>query len=353
MLDNIIDALQASSHYEVTEIGEDGERVFKIDNYRAINSKYEEPKVVEEIETADTVTCAVGPNILKFIAPVIAKGITGRKLDYPLAVIACENAIGATDTLKGFIFDKLDDSVKSNIDSRARFANSAIDRIVPHQDPNAGLNVKIEKFYEWCVEIAPFKGMQHPEIEGVHFVEDLEPFIERKLFTVNTGHATAAYYGYQRGKALIHEALIDKEIHDIVRSVLQETAHLIVNKHGITAQEQQEYVEKIIGRFSNPALEDRVERVGRAPLRKLSRKERFIGPAAQLAEKGDKVDALLGAIEQAFLFQNVEGEEESFQLAEKLQKLSAPEAVSDICGLEKDHPLYDRVVKVVEKVQKK
>lgn len=352
-MDNIINALQAQSHYEVTEIGEDGERVFKIDNYRAINSKYDEPKVIEEIETADTVTCAVGPNILKFIAPVIAKGIEGRKLDYPLAVIACENAIGATDTLKGFIFTKLDDSVKSAIDNKARFANSAIDRIVPHQDPNAGLNVKIEKFYEWCVESVPFKGMQRPEIKGVHFVEDLEPFIERKLFTVNTGHATAAYYGYQRGKKLIHEALIDPDIHDIVRNVLRETAHLIINKHEITSEEQQQYVNQIIDRFSNPALEDKVERVGRAPLRKLSRKERFIGPAAQLAEKGDKVDALLGAIEMAFRFQNVEGEEESFELAEKLEKMSASEAVSDICGLEKEHPLFERVIKVVEKVQKK
>lgn len=353
VLDSIINALQASPSYEVTEIGEDGERVFKIDNYRAINSKYEEAKVIEEIETADTVTCAVGPNILKFIAPVIAKGIEGRKLDYPLAVIACENAIGATDTLKGFIFDKLDESIKSDIDSKARFANSAIDRIVPHQDPNAGLNVKIEKFYEWCVEILPFKGVQHPEIKGVHFVEELEPFIERKLFTVNTGHATAAYYGKQRGKALIHDAMMDKEIHDIVRDVLRETAHLIVNKHEITAEEQQQYVDQIVARFSNPALEDRVERVGRAPLRKLSRKERFIGPAAQLAEKGDKVDCLLGAVEMAFLFQNVEGDEESIELAKIMKENSAPDVVSKVCGLEKDHPLYDRVLKVVEKVQKK
>ena len=352
-MDSVINALQAQSSYEVTEIGEDGERVFHIDNYRAINSKYEEPKVIEEIATADSVTCAVGPNILKFIAPVIAKGIEGRKLEYPLAVIACENAIGATDTLKGFIFDKLDEAVKSNIDSKARFANSAIDRIVPHQDPNAGLNVKIEKFYEWCVELKPFHGVQHPEIKGVHFVDHLEPFIERKLFTVNTGHATAAYYGKQRGKALIHEAMHDKGIHDTVRDVLRETAALIVDKHEIDAQAQQEYVDQIVGRFSNPALEDKVERVGRAPLRKLGRKERFIGPAAQLAERGAPVDHLLGAIEQAFLFQDVEGDDESIELAKILKENSAPDVVAKVCGLEPAHPLYERVLKVVEKVQKK
>ncbi|KAK4907861.1 hypothetical protein LTR66_017607, partial [Elasticomyces elasticus] len=148
VMDSIIESLQKNKSYTVTEIGEDGDKTFTIDNYRAINSKHEEAKVIEEISTADTVTCAVGPNILKFIAPVIAKGINDRKKSTPLAVIACENAIGATDTLRGFIEKSLSDEAKKDIKSRARFANSAIDRIVPLQDPNAGLNVKIEKFYE-------------------------------------------------------------------------------------------------------------------------------------------------------------------------------------------------------------
>ncbi|KAG9844636.1 hypothetical protein KCU68_g7130, partial [Aureobasidium melanogenum] len=303
VMDAIINALQQNKSYTVTEVGTSDTKSKTIDNYRAINSKTDEEKVVEEIATADIVTCAVGPNILKFIAPVIAKGIENRKKDSPVAVIACENAIGATDTLRKFIEEKLSDSTKSNIQDKARFANSAIDRIVPMQDEDAGLNVKIEKFYEWCVESKPFLPSQPPKIEGVHFVEDLTPFIERKLFTVNTGHATAAYYGYNRGKECIHDVLQDKELHEIVRNTLKETAHLIVNKHEITEEDQNQYVEKIIKRISNPVLKDNVERVGRAPLRKLSRNERFIGPAAHLAEMGAKYDALLGGIEMCLRFQ--------------------------------------------------
>ncbi|KAF2091616.1 mannitol-1-phosphate 5-dehydrogenase [Saccharata proteae CBS 121410] len=352
VMDKIIDALQSTKEYTVTEIGDDGERTFTIDHYRALNSKHDMPQVIKEIATADVVTCAVGPNILKFIAEPVAKGIENRELDYPIAVIACENAINATNTWRGFIEEKLSDSVKDNIDSKARFANSAIDRIVPHQDEDAGLNVKIEKFYEWCVELPPFKGTQHPDIKGVHYVDDLEPYIERKLFTVNTSHATAAYYGYVRGKKLIHDAMSDKEIHDIVRNTLKETAVLITTKHGIKKEEQDDYVEKIVSRISNPALEDKVERVGRAPLRKLSRKERFIGPAAQLAEQGEKFDCLLDAAEQAMRFQNVEGDEESVELAKILKDNDAKEATKKITGLEESHPLFEHVVKKVQKVQK-
>jgi len=352
VMDSIIEALQKNTSYTVTEIGEDGERTFTIDHYRAINSKYEEAKVVEEIASADVVTCAVGPNILKFIAPVIAKAIEARTLDYPLAVIACENMIGATDALRGFIEQKLGEDTLKNIASKARFANSAIDRIVPHQDPNAGLNVKIEKFYEWCVEVKPFDGKE-PKIEGIHYVEDLKPYIERKLFTVNTSHATAAYYGTNRGIPTIDKALADKDIHQIVRNVLKETANLIVKQHDISATEQNDYVEKIIARISNPALEDKVERVGRAPLRKLSRKERFIAPAAELAELGESYTALLGSIEMAFLFQNIEGDEESAELAKILKENDAKAVVTKVTGLDESHPLFADVLKVVEKVQKK
>jgi Mannitol dehydrogenase C-terminal domain/Mannitol dehydrogenase Rossmann domain len=266
-MDSIIEALQKTKTYTVTEISDEGTHTTEVTNYRAINSKYNEAEVVEEIATADTVTCAVGPNILKFLAGPIAKGLDARKLDYPVAVIACENAIFATNKLRDFILEKVSSETKSNIDSKARFANSAVDRIVPHQDADAGLNVKIESFWEWCVEKPPFKGMQEPKVEAIHYVDDLEPYIERKLFTVNTGHATTAYFGTLAGKKYIYESLQDKTVHDKVRDVLNETADLIVSKHKISENEQKEYVEKIISRFSNPGLVDTVVRVGRQPLR--------------------------------------------------------------------------------------
>ncbi|KAI4175317.1 MAG: hypothetical protein LQ348_006197 [Seirophora lacunosa] len=354
VMDSIIEQLQKTPKYTVTEIGAEGEKVNTITNYRAINSKTHEADVIEEIASADLVTCAVGPNILKFIAPVIGKAIDKRTQPKPIAVIACENAIGATDTLAGFIKDSKNTPQDrlSSINDRARFANSAIDRIVPGQKPDAGLNVEIESFYEWVVDKTPFAEHGHPDVSAIKWVDDLNPYIERKLFTVNTGHAAAAYYGYARGKKTIDEALSDSDINKLVRDCLSETSNLIVKKHGIPTDEQKAYVEKIIERISNPYLKDTVERVGRAPLRKLSRKERFVGPASQLAESGDKVDALLGAIEQAFGFVDIEGDDESAELSKILKSSGAKDVVGKVCGLEESHPLFSKIVPIVEKVQK-
>ncbi|KAK3318141.1 mannitol dehydrogenase C-terminal domain-containing protein [Apodospora peruviana] len=351
---SIIDQLNAQPSYKVIEVGVDGTTESTITNYRAINSKDHEDEVIREIATADVVTCSVGPNILKFIAPVIAKGIDQRSNDLsPIAVIACENAIGATDTLAEFIKAPQNTPPEhvQDMDKRARFANSAIDRIVPAQDPDAGLDVKLEKFYEWVVESGPFKDHGLPSIKGINWVENLEPYIERKLYTVNTGHATAAYHGYNRRKSTVYDALQDRDIQQEVKKALENTANLITEKHGIDEEEQQAYVDKIVRRISNPHLEDAVERVGRAPLRKLSRKERFIGPAAELAEQGKDCTGLLDAAEMAFRFQNVEGDDESKELAMIMENHSAEDVVKQVCGLQPNEKLYPKVVDIVKRVQ--
>ena len=353
VIDDLINNINESKSYTVTEVSDEGEKSKTITNYRGINSKYDMPDVVKTISEADIVTCAVGPTVLKFLGKPIAEGITNRpKGMKPLAVIACENMIGGTDTLKGFITDEknMSPEVLKDLPNRAEFGNSAIDRIVPTQPNAKSLDVKIEKFFEWCVEQNGFKS-GHPEIKGVHWVDDLEPYIERKLFTVNTSHATAAYFGYHRGFKTIHEAMADPKIEKEVHAALEETAHLIINKHGISKQEQQDYVDTIVKRISNPYLEDVPVRVGRAPLRKLGRKERFIGPGAQLAERGYNVSALLGGVEMALRFQNVEGDDESKELAKIMSETSPEEATTKLTGLEKDHPLYKKVLAKVKMVQ--
>ncbi|PTB64910.1 hypothetical protein BBK36DRAFT_1142837 [Trichoderma citrinoviride] len=351
---DLIDTINATPSYKVIEVGSEGTSENVITNYRAINSRTHEEDLVEEIRTADVVTCSVGPNILKFIAPVIAKGIDRRSdEETPLHVIACENAIGATDTLASFIKDakNTDPARLETHHLRARYANSAIDRIVPAQDPNAGLDVKLEKFFEWVVDKTPFEDVGIPPIEGIQWVDNLEPFIERKLYTVNTGHATAAYHGYYRRKRTVYDALQDKEIMAEVRGALTETKNLLVAKHGIDEEAQLAYMNKIIKRIGNPHLEDAVERVGRAPLRKLSRKERFIGPAAEAAENDMPVKFLLDAIEMTFRFQDVEGDDESKELSTIMSENTPEEVVNKVCGVQPTEKIYPRLVEVVKRVQ--
>ena len=346
--DALINELAGADSYRVHEVG-DQPAVHSVDNFRAVNSNTEESRLIEEISTADIVTTAVGPHILKFVAPVIARGLAARAAaSAPLQVMACENAINATDILREAIEGSWD-SGTGQLADRAVFANTAVDRIVPNQEAGQGLDVTVETFYEWVIDRTPF-GDSAPVIPGALFVDKLGPYIERKLFTVNTGHATTAYFGYQAGLEKISDAMADPQVAADVRAVLDETKQLLVAKHGFDAGEQEAYVQKILGRFTNPHLPDTVNRVGRAPLRKLSRHERFIGPAAELAERGTTPEALLRAISSALRFDDP-ADAEAVELQQMLKSSEATEATERITGLTSEHPLFSDVRKLVEERQ--
>src|SRR5699024_12620034 len=91
------------------------------------------------------------------------------------------------------------------------YAHSAVDRLFAIQARDARLDVTVEYFHEWAVEREPIDGTE-PDIPGITWVEDLEPYIERKLFTVNTGHAAAAWHGWGAGHATIAAALADHPV---------------------------------------------------------------------------------------------------------------------------------------------
>lgn len=349
--ERVVSALNEAGRFVVHEVG-DMPVEHLVHGFTALNSKTERERVVQAIAEADVVTTAVGARTLPLVAPVIAEGLAARPLDRgDVTVVACENAFNATDSLHASIRRA---PVLEDREIAAVFANCAIDRIVPDQSgvlgQTGGLDVVLEPFYEWVIERTPFAGAEPPAIDGVTWVDDLQPFVERKLYTVNTAHATAAYHGYVRGIELIREALADAEVREQVDGVLAETTALLVAKHGFDPQEHARYVAANLSRIANPHLPDTTARVGRNPLRKLGRRERFVGPAAQLAERGLPVDHLLGAVRVALAFDD-ENDPESIELHALLRSGATAHALTEILtGLMESHPLFPAVRDVVAEV---
>lgn len=340
----LVDAINAASQYTVHEVGEHG-RDIAVTGFRAINSATDAAQLIEEIAGANVVTTAVGPTILKFVAPHIVAGLALRDPSSPpLQIMACENAINATDLLRDEVRELAGDAWDA-LAGRAVFANTAVDRIVPGQPEGAGIDVTVEPFFEWAIERAPF-GDDPPNIPGAHFVDDLAPYIERKLFTVNTGHAATAYIGAAAGIETISDALADPAVAARVEATLEETSAVLIAKHEFDPPVMADYRATILERFRNPALPDTVWRVGREPLRKLSRHERFISPAAQAVERGLSVDALLATIGALLEFDNEE-DAHSVDMQRMLRELDAAAFTAEVTGLEPQHPLFVRVAEVV------
>lgn len=341
----LVDTLNATDSYEVREVGANA-RTHTVDRFSAVNSAADPASAQAAVAGAEIATCAVGAGVLKFIAPVIREGLRQRAVDAPkLVVLACENAINATDTLRDFVLDGAEE-----LADRAIFANTAVDRIIPavHAD---GVDVVVEDFSEWAIERGPFDGAE-PSIPDAHFVDDLAPYIRRKLFTVNTGHATAAYWGSLLGEASIASALANPQVREHVDTVLGETSELLIAQFGFDLGEHAAYVARTIQRFENPELPDTPTRIGRQPLRKLSRHERFVEPAVDLAARGLEHGGLLAAIGAALQFRS-DDDEQSHELGELLETRPAADLVPEVMGVQPGEQLFDELVAVVTRVQQR
>lgn len=316
----IVELLNEKKTYRV-QLANETEDETIIENVSAINSAEEPDLVVEAIRDADIVTAAVGASILPHIAGLLADGLKARLAHSgePLTIIACENMVGGSDFLKEKVYAELTEAEKSQFDRVFSFPNAAVDRIVPNQNNEDPLLVKVEPFYEWVVDASMIKG-DKPSVEGVTFVDDLTPYIERKLFTVNTGHGTVAYLGYMAGITAIDEVLVDNEIKEEMQAVLQETGRLLVEKYQFDADEHQTYIETIIGRFANPFLADEVTRIGRSPIRKLQPNDRFISPAKQYLETFGEVPTHLVKVIAAAFHYDFKEDSEAVKIQETIQQ---------------------------------
>lgn len=313
-----------------------------ITNISAVDSR--SPELAKEIAQAQVVTTAVGLGILPRIAAALAAGIAERQAqgitDY-LNVIACENGLRASSQLKEHVYSHLSDEQKAYADEYVAFPDCSVDRIVPPIKSENPIDVVVEKFYEWNVERASIKG--ELKMEGMNLADNLIAYIERKLFTLNTGHAITAYLGNLKGLKTIADSIADEEIYTIVKAAMQESGEGLVAKYGFDHDAHFAYIDKIIGRFRNPHLQDDVTRVGREPLRKLSANDRLIKPTMTAIEHGFSTPNLVRGIGAALHYNNPE-DPQSVQLQQAIAEVGVAKAFEQFSGVSADSELAAQVL---------
>jgi mannitol-1-phosphate 5-dehydrogenase len=186
------------------------------------------------------------------------------------------------------------------------FPNCAVDRIVPNVNlpKERGIDVFVEAFYEWSVERHAVKV--NDQISGVHYVDLLDPFLERKLFMLNGAHATIAYLGYLKQYTFIHEAIRDASILEVISKFHRQSAEALSLKYKVDLDTLLAYSEKIIKRFRNVHLGDLVVRVGADPVRKLSYDDRLISPLRLCVDFGAEYSAIVSGIAAGYHFDHMD-----------------------------------------------
>lgn len=346
--ETVVTALQQRKEYKVKVVGEECV-VETVNNVTAINSATD--AVVDSIADVDIITTAVGPTVLKIISGAIAKGIEKRSFannTNPLNIIAAENMVRGTTQLKEAVYEHLTEELKVFSDRYVGFVDSAVDRIVPPAEEGESdvLAVTVETFSEWIVDQTQFKG-DIPVIPGMECTDNLMAFVERKLFTLNTGHLITAYLGVLAGHETIKDSIEDEVIRADVTAAMQESGEVLIKRYGFERDAHTAYIQKILNRFANPYLRDEVDRVGRQPIRKLSPQDRLIKPLNGTLEYDLPNAHLIKGIAAAFHYQN-EDDPQAVELQAMFAEKGFAQTLSHYSGLNID----SEVVKLAEQAYK-
>ena len=332
--EQIVDRINRDKGYTVQIMDTVCEEV-RITDISAVDSR--SPELAQQIAEAEIVTTAVGLTILPRIAGAIAAGIEARReqgVEQPLNVIACENGVRATSQLKAAVLTHLDAAGQAYCEQYVGFPDCSVDRIVPPVAFPEPLDVAAEAFHEWNVERSAWVG-EPPQLSGMHLTDELEAHIERKLFTLNTGHCATAYLGHLKGYVTIAEALADERIFGLVRGAMRQSGEALIRKFGFGRAQHAAYIDSVLRRFRNPWLRDTVARVGHDPARKLSAPLYFSYPITLAAGYGLAVDKLALAAAAALRFDDP-ADGQCAEIRETIARIGLPAAVRRITGIDDD-----------------
>ncbi|MBM3606030.1 MAG: mannitol dehydrogenase family protein [Alphaproteobacteria bacterium] len=192
----------------------------------------------------------------------------------PFTILSCDNLPGnghvCARTVTG-LAQMSDPDLARWVHETVAFPNSMVDCITPATSDRERALVRdrfgiedaapvvCEPFRQWVLEDSFPLGRPALEEVGAEFVADVGRHELMKLRILNGGHAAIAYASALLGHHFVHDAMADGQISDWLRSL--ETREIIPTLQPIPGVDYADYLNLIVGRFSNPEIGDTIPRL--------------------------------------------------------------------------------------------
>lgn len=330
--DALIAEINKTHSYDLYLIDHDNQKKV-VDNVKALSSLKQEAEVIEAIVDADIITTSVWANNLPKIAPTLARGLKARLAAgrQKVNVLACENAMFATDLLKKSMAE-CGAITAAELDQIGCYPNTAVDRVVLGTQKDGRQAVNIADYHELAIEKNRLVDCGSTPIQGAKYTENLRKYLERKLYVINCGHAWAGYIGYINGFRSVRDVFLTPTLVEEVRRAMLESAKLMCAKYDFTEEEMRAYVDFGIRRYQAAGVDYSVQMVTRSPIRKLGESDRLTGPCVQCEAKGFANESLLKGIALVFLLDR-DDDEEAVRLQRCIRARGIAAAVEEFTGI--------------------
>lgn len=162
----------------------------------------------------------------------------------------------------------------------------------------------------------------------------------------------SAYLARLMGYDIIQDYFKVPENTKLTRDMMLQAAAFIEKKHGFVHNEMVDYIDATIGRWSTPGVKDTIERIAKAPIRKLDPEDRMVKSAVECEKYGLANDLILKGIAAAFLY-DVDGDEQAAEIKAYVEEYGIEKAVTHYTGIEAGSRIYDEILKDYNEYQEK
>lgn len=197
----------------------------------------------------------------------------------PIAILPCDNLADGGGVVRRAVLalaERVHPETTRWIADRVSFVSASVDRITPRPTPEdqataATLTgfadaapVVTEPFTDWVLSGDFPAGRPAWEAAGARFVDDLEPYEQRKLRLLNGAHSLLAYAGPLRGHTTVAEAVGDAWCRAWVEEYWDETERHLPDDLELAA-----YRTALLERFDNARIEHRLQQIALEGVTKL------------------------------------------------------------------------------------
>ncbi|HAN7068535.1 TPA: mannitol dehydrogenase family protein, partial [Escherichia coli] len=220
------------------------------------------PMVVADVQNPHQPKTAIGV-IVEALARRKAAGLPA------FTVMSCDNMPENGHVMRDVVTSyaqAVDVKLAQWIEENVTFPSTMVDRIVPAvtEDTLAKIEqltgvrdpagVACEPFRQWVIEDNFVAGRPEWEKAGAELVSDVLPYEEMKLRMLNGSHSFLAYLGYLAGYQHINDCMEDEHYRHAAYALMLHEQAPTLKVQGVDLQD---YANRLIERYSNPALRHR------------------------------------------------------------------------------------------------
>ncbi|MDB5621518.1 MAG: mannitol dehydrogenase [Devosia sp.] len=220
----------------------------------------------------------------------------------PFTVLSCDNLPSNGHTTRRIVTRlaalrnaELGDWIKREV----RFPGTMVDRIVPATtdadramvEAVTGVSdawpIMTEPFTQWVIEDRFCNGRPPFEHSGATIAADVEPFERMKLRMLNGSHSTLAYLGFLAGHQYVADAVSDPAFAALIQGLMTDEVMPTLDMPGVDLGG---YRDRLLERFSNPALQHRTWQIAMDGSQKLP--QRLLGTIRDRLAAGQPITRL-------------------------------------------------------------